>query len=294
MLAAAVLAATLSAAAVVVICVIVAPLEAQQPTFSARRETVRVDVLVTENRRPIRGLQAADFEILDGGVVQQVDFVSFEQLPLAVVLALDGSVSISAAALEHLRAGSRALLDNVRPEDQAALLTFADAISLRTGLSRDVAPVRAALERFAPSPQTLGGTALIDACYTALTVLERDPGRGLVIVFTDGIDTASWLPGARVLEAARRSNAVVYAVSTAQLPRRSFLRDLTEATGGGAIEIATTGDVAAAFVRILDEFRQRYVVGFSPAADGAAGWHPLTVRVKGRRVVVQARAGYAR
>jgi hypothetical protein len=240
-----------------VLCACVLPLSAQQPTFSTRRETVRVDVLVTDRGRPVRGLRAQDFELLDSGVPQQVEFVRDEQLPLAVVLALDGSVSISPEALEHLRDGGRAVLGN---------LTSADS----------------------------GGTALIDACYTAMTVLDRDPGRGLLIVFTDGVDATSFLPAANVLQAARRSNIVVYAVSTAPLPKRSFLRDLSEVTGGGAIEIQSTANVSAAFVRILDEFRQRYVIAFSPADVPGPGWHPLTVRVKARRVDVNARAGYAR
>src|SRR3982750_3594700 len=72
---------------------------AQEPTFSTRREIVRVDALVTDRSRPVRDLRAADFEILDSGVPQQVEFVRFDQLPLALVLALDGSVSISPEAL---------------------------------------------------------------------------------------------------------------------------------------------------------------------------------------------------
>ena len=39
-------------------------------------------------------------------------------------------------------------------------------------------------------------------------------------------------------------------------------------------------------------FRQRYVVSFSPEGVPAAGWHPLQVRVKNRRVSVKARVGY--
>ena len=47
-------------------------------------------------------------------------------------------------------------------------------------------------------------------------------------------------------------------------------------------------------MRILDEFRQRYLVSFSPAGVPADGWHALTVRVKGRTVDVRARTGYRR
>jgi VWFA-related protein len=270
------------------------PTWAQQATFSSRRETVRVDVLVSDRGRPVRDLRASDFEVLDSGVAQAVDLVSFEQLPLAVVMALDGSTSISPEQLETLRDAGRRVVGQLKPDDQAALLTFADAVSLRQRLTGDGTQLVAALDRMRPSTDGNGGTALVDTCFTAMTMLDEAPGRGLLIVFTDGIDTSSWLAADRVLLAARRSNVVVYAVSTGRLPRGSFLRELSEATGGSAIDGQSPAAVSAAFVRILDEFRQRYLVSFSPANVPADGWHPLTVRVKGRTVEVRARAGYGR
>src|SRR5262249_46467784 len=51
---------------------------AQQPNFSTRREAVRVDVLVTDRGQPIAGLGPADFDLLDNGVAQHVDLVSYE------------------------------------------------------------------------------------------------------------------------------------------------------------------------------------------------------------------------
>src|SRR5207249_8999904 len=68
---------------------------AQAPAFSTRIESVRVDVLVTDGGKPVVGLQAADFDIADNGVPQQVDLVSFEQIPLNVVLALDMSDGVA-------------------------------------------------------------------------------------------------------------------------------------------------------------------------------------------------------
>src|SRR5262245_15491343 len=58
---------------------------AAQTTFSSRVEAVRVDVLVTDRGHPLTDLTAASFEVLDNGVPQQVDFASFEQIPLNVV-----------------------------------------------------------------------------------------------------------------------------------------------------------------------------------------------------------------
>jgi hypothetical protein len=57
-------------------------------------------------------------------------------------------------------------------------------------------------------------------------------------------------------------------------------------------EIESTKNLSAVFLEMLDEFRQRYVVGYSPAGVPIDGWHKLTVRVKGRDAAVKARPGY--
>jgi hypothetical protein len=60
-----------------------------QTRILTKVEAVRLDVLVTANGQPVRGLGPADFDVRDNGVPQQVDLVAFEQIPLNVVLALD-------------------------------------------------------------------------------------------------------------------------------------------------------------------------------------------------------------
>jgi hypothetical protein len=67
---------------------------------------------------------------------------------------------------------------------------------------------------------------------------------------------------------------------------------LAELTGGATVEIESTKDLSATFVRILEEFRHRYLVSFSPRGVTEEGWHRLEVRVKNRRVTVKARPGY--
>jgi VWFA-related protein len=285
-----------AAAALMALVVAAPPPGAQQATFSSRRESVRVDVLVTDRGTPVQNLGPGDFELLDAGVPQQIELVSFDQIPIDLVLTLDGSVSISAQRLGDLRQGGLAALAGLRADDQAALLTFTDAVMLHERLTPQVARVRDAIAQMAPPPERSlsSGTALIDASYTAMTLIDGNAGRGLLIAFTDGVDTSSWLPAERVLQAASRSNMVAYGVSTSRLPRGAFLRELSDVTGGSAIEIPSTDNLPATFARILDEFRHRYLISFSPANVPGAGWHPLTVRVKNRRVDVKARAGYVR
>ena len=119
-----------------------------------------------------------------------------------------------------------------------------------------------------------------------------DGGRNLLLVFSDGLDTASWLTPERVLDSAKRSDFVVYGVSSRGPEDSKFLEDLTELTGGTTLKIESTRDLSATFLKILDEFRQRYLISYSPTGVPAGGWHRLDVRVKGRRVTVKSRAGY--
>ena len=64
---------------------------AQQPTFSSRVDAVRVDVLVKDRGQIVRGLGPRDFEVRDEGVLQEVDLVRLEQVPLNVILGFDVS-----------------------------------------------------------------------------------------------------------------------------------------------------------------------------------------------------------
>ena len=272
----------------VVLAIAMASIQAQNPTFSSRVEAVRVDVLVTENGKPVRGLRAADFEILDNGVPQTVDIVNFEQQPLNVVFTFDLSDSIVGERLGNLRDASHAVLGGLTKGDQAALVTFNNAVLVGPGLTADAGLVRAAVDRAEPT----GNTSLIDASFAGMLLAESDVGRGLVIVFSDGLDTSSWLRSKAVLDVAKRSDAVVYGVSAGLARSAEFLGDLTEQTGGRLFKLESTRSLSAVFLEVLDEFRQRYLLSYSPSGVPQQGWHQLTVRVKGRSATVRARPGY--
>ena len=261
----------------------------QGPTFSSRLEVVRVDALVTENGRVVEGLRPGDFEVRDNGVPQQVDFASVAELPLNVVLALDASASLSGARLQHLREGGLGLVEALAADDRAALITFSHVVSLREALTVDKGRISRALHALEPG----GQTSLVDGAYAAMTLAPTDgASRSLVIVFSDGQDTSSWLAPERVIESARHADATIYSVAVRGAQRPQFLHDLTAATGGAVIEIESTRDLRATLTAVLAEFRQRYVIGFSPKGVNPGGWHTLQLRIKGRRAEVKARAGY--
>jgi VWFA-related protein len=261
--------------------------QTQAPVFSTKVEVVRVDVLVTDKGQPILGLTPADFDVLDNGVPQQVEFVSYDQIPLNVVLALDMSDSVAGDRLEHLRAAGTSLLTGLKRNDQAALVTFSNRIALGAALTSDLQPLRDALEEVVGA----GETSLVDGAYAGLTIGESDAGRALLIIFSDGLDTLSWLSPAAVLETAKRSDVVVYGVSVGR-SKAEFLRDLASFSGGRLFELDKTANLSATFLSILEEFRRRYLVSYTPRGVSKDGWHRLEVRIKGKRAAVKARPGY--
>ena len=258
----------------------------QPPAFRSSVEAIRVDVLVSRGGRPVTGLTPADFEIRDDGVVQQVEHAFLEEIPLNVVLALDASSSVAGERARHLKAASRGLLDRLKADDQAALVTFGDAVVVRSPLTRDRSSIREALDAVVP----FGDTSLIDAGHTAMLLGESQPGRALVIVFSDGVEVTSYLAAQAVLDAAKRSDAVVYGVALKSLG--PFLKDLTDASGGELFEIQSSSELDAAFAKVLDQFRHRYLLSYTPRGVKRGGWHRLQVRVRQGGTTVRARPGY--
>lgn len=264
--------------------------QGQTPAFRSGVESVRVDVLVTRGGRPVTNLRPADFDVLDNGVPQRIDYAAFEEIPLNVVFALDASSSVAGRQAELLRRACHGVLAELGRDDQAGLVVFGDSVVVRSRLSRDIAAVGTAVDR----PLPPGLTSLVDAVHTSILLAESEPGRGLVIVFSDGIEVSSYLPADAVLESARRSDAVVYGIALRGVARPGFVRALADASGGGAFEIESPLDVERAFRTVLDEFRHRYLLSYTPAGVERSGWHRLSVRVKQQGASVRARPGYFR
>lgn len=278
--------------------------------FRSRVDAVRVDVLVTEGNTPVAGLTAADFELRDNGVVQQIDALAIEDVPVSVMLVLDTSASVFGDALADLKRAAIAAIEPLDSRDRMALLTFSNALTLRVPWTDRETVVRQAIQ----TTVAAGGTSLWDAVYTALTLRDSEAGRRwLLLLASDGNDTSSWLPSSAVVDRARRTEAVVYTVtvgtpvrSNALLSRsgivlndvsaspQPLLQELTDLTGGQGFRAANATDLPNAFRRVISEFRTRYWLTFAPQNVAADGWHTLEVRLKHKRGSVRARGGYFR
>jgi Ca-activated chloride channel homolog len=281
-----------------------APASAQSQ-FKSRAAAVRVDALVTDGRRPVVGLTARDFELRDNGVTQSITVVDYETLPLNIISVLDVSSSVAGAPLAHLKRAYLAVIDALAQDDRAALITFANQIELHSGLTSD----RARLRALADVVQAGGATSLFDAAFAALALREADEGRTLVLLLSDGRDTSSWLTARKLVQTARRTDVVLYpvtirverpfgttggrpSVERAAGPAERLLDALAEETGGRVVYASDEAALARTFLDVLKEFRQRYVLSYSPSGVSTAGWHEIEVKLRGKSGEVRARRGY--
>jgi VWFA-related protein len=263
--------------------------EREPPRFPIDVERVRVDVFVGRGEDPLAGLAAADFEVRDDGRLQEVRLVSAAETPVHAVLALDVSESVAGPRLDKLRAAAEGFLAQLGPADRATLITFSHELTL----IGDAAGEPAALAGRLSDITSGGSTSLNDAMAAALVLADPDVGRGVVVVFSDGLDMLSWTPDQEVVQLARHAGAVVYAVSPDREGRTDLLEALGGETGGRVFTPRVADDLRDSFLRILNEFRSRYLLEFEPSSS-KPGWHRLDVRVKGRRADVRARRGYSR
>ena len=260
----------------------------QEPMFASRVDTVRVDVSVRQGGRTVEGLAAADFEVLDNGVRQQVDFAALDQMPVNVVLALDMSGSVKGDRLAQLQEAGARLVDMLGPAERAAVVAFTELVAIRSAFTADKTTLLSALQQ----PVEGTDTALTDATHAALVLGGSRTGRPLVIVFSDGADTASFLSSELVLDTARRAGPVAYAVASVRDGPNDFLDNLVRLTGGRRLEVSSFERLSDAFAEILSESRERYLLSYTPMGVPAGGWHEVLVRVPGRRAEVRARPGY--
>jgi VWFA-related protein len=262
-----------------------------QTRITVSTEEVRVDVLVTEKGKPVPGLEAPDFEIFDNGVRQEIEYVKLQdKLSIDSILIFDMSQSVVGERLSDLKTAARGLLADLRKGDRAALITFNHSVSLGSPLTEDLAPIQAALERAKP----FGNSSLIDASYAGLVFADARSELPLIIIFSDGIDTTSWLTGSTVLETAKRIDSVVYCIATRNQKNSTFLKGLAETTGGSLFEVEFTQNLDDIFLKILSDFRKRYLLSYRPSGVPQKGWHKLEVHVKHPDASVRTRPGYTR
>lgn len=265
---------------------------------------------VTVNRGQDRDLDLdrGDFRVLDDGQPQEL--VTFEQgeVPLTAVVLLDASESMQGTRLQKALEGARVFIDGLQGLDQGMVMLFSDHLLRSTPFSSDSQVLGNVLENVAAT----GGTALNDHLYLALKRLETQPGRPVVVLFSDGTDAHSALPMEEVLWKVNRSQALLYwillegegrsggdTISTAwrdgEANKRELelLRKAVNQSGGQIYSIARPDELVGAFRDILAELREQYVLGYYPSnSRGDGSWHKVKVEVRPFGLRVRHRGGY--
>ena len=283
-----------------------APVATQQPTFRATTAVVSVSVSVKRGNNVVANLKAADFTLTDNGVAQTVEAVSIESVPIDVTLFLDTSGSTS-GKLDEMQHDVQTVLQLLRPGDRFRLLTIGDAVSLAV-------PWVPAGTKVPVAIQAVGGISLINDALMFGLVHRPEPGRRhLVVGMTDRRDCGSVVPALLLLDVAGRSDAVMHLVDysgsggdsryrvrgcspQAWARGEEILTQAAERTGGqqhGQSRFFRASSIARAFKSIFDDFRQSYVLRYSPSGVKGAGWHAIAVAVPAaKNATIRARQGY--
>jgi Ca-activated chloride channel family protein len=237
-----------------------------------------------------------DFEVLDNDKPQPIVLFESVAQPITVVVMLDTSGSMT-GTIGLLRQAAEQFLIRLFPGDKAKVGAFNDKIQVSSSFSSD----RDDLVSDVKNLDYGNGTRLYDALLLSLDELKGIEGRRVVLVFTDGDDTASHIGLGPVIDRARADEDMVYSIGlesnyfNGQRMVRSKpdggLKKISDETGGGYFELKKTADLAPTFTRVAQELHSQYVIGFAPPQlDGRV--HRLTVRLKQPGMTARARRSY--
>ena len=248
------------------------PLAAQETTLRVEVKLVSIFVNVTDrNGAIVGGLAREDFAVTEDGRPQQVAvFERQSELPLNLTLAIDTSGSVRKDMAQEAAAARRFAHAILRPQDQMSLLQFATEV-------RELTPFTNKVEQIDRGLSQLRGdwaTALYDAVYLGSQRLGAKQGRKVLILVSDGDDTAKSTTYAQALEEALRNEVMIYSIidvpieasAGRDLGGEHALIALAEQTGGKSFYESEggPGGLDKAFQRVSDDLRTQYLLGYYP------------------------------
>ena len=274
-----------AAIAIVACAALSAAVVGQEPIFRSSTRIVPVITTVIDAKgRFVPGLEQDEFAILDNGKPQDITFFQNETQPFTVVVMLDYSASMT-ANLDRLQAAAEQFVLRMLPEDKGQVGSFSDKIQFSGTFTSNRDNLIFALRDL----QFGNPTRLYDAINESMAMLKGVEGRRVVLVFTDGDDTASRVGMGDVLERAKNEEIMIYSIGleseyfNGQRQVRSRpdrgLRRLSDETGGGYFELKKSDELGPTFTRVAQELHSQYTLGFTPTVlDGRE--HKLAVRMK--------------
>ena len=261
------------------------------PTITVESRLVSIAVnVVDQNGAPVGGLQQDDFEILEDGKLQKVAYFDRQSgAPLSIVLAIDGSESVLRNEALEKQAAKKFVNSLLREQDELDLMDFSDSVREIVSFTNQKKRIDEGLNQL----QRGAETALYDAIYLAsdrLSQTRSDAGRRRVLVLiTDGGDTAKRSRYTQALEQAQRSGTMIYSIIIvpiwADAGRNTggehALVQMSNDTGGKYFYVEDKSDLEPAFARVSDDLRTQYVLGYyAPQRSTETAFRTVKVRMK--------------
>ena len=266
---------------------------------------VMLPVSVTNRRgRLIHDLDATDFQLLEDRIPQVINYFSAdtaESVHVAFLLDLSGSMERS-GRLEAAKEAIRYFVESLGPDDRYGLIGFADEqVSWITEFTGDRTHF---LQRL--MVQTgFGQTALNDAvAATPQLVDDSIQGRKAIVLFSDGVDTASRLGDWDAVQIARKVDVPIYAIGftgvrgeirqdgSTDLKLR-LLGTFARETGGVLYQVYDPDELKEATAEVIDELRFQYLIGYYPTPRQWDGrFRRIDLRTARERYDVRTRNGY--
>ncbi len=289
-------------------------LPAQQPADPVIKvdvDLVNVLASVRDKRGAfIKDLDKSAFSVFEDGKQQEIRYFSREaNLPLTIGLLVDVSGSQQNLIEVEKRAASAFFRQVLRPKDQAFVMSFgmeAELLQDMTGsanlLDKGLNSLRLSVPVggvFTPGTTNapVRGTILFDAVYLAAAEqLKGEAGRKVIVIVSDGVDHGSRIKIQGAVEAAQKSDVIVYSIYYTD-PRYGGsdgdLKKMSSETGGRVFEVNRSRSLQQIFAEIDEEMRSQYAIGYAPPnpqRDG--GFRKVEIRTGNKDHKVAARKGY--
>ncbi len=272
-------------------------------TLKVDVKLVNVYVTVTDaHGGPVAGLKKENFTIQEDGLDQTIAVFNKESaVPLSIALAIDTSLSTRHDLPLEQTSAKRFARTIMRPVDGLSVFGFNEIVSQSSGYTADLHRIDEGIDHV-----RLGAaTALYDAVYLVSRSLDRQKGRKVIVLITDGGDTVSKIDYKEAVRAAEEAEATVYSIIVVPIENSAgretggehALIQLSEDTGGKYYYATSVAQLDDAFRQISDELRTQYLLGYySSQRMSMSQFRRIYVAVSGaedaRSYRVRHRAGY--
>ena len=258
---------------------------AQEATFHVDVKLVNIFVNVTDkNGAIVGGLNQDDFAVFEDDRPQQIAlFERKTDVPLILTLAIDTSGSVRKDLDEEAGAARHFAHDILQPKDRMSVLQFATDVTELTGFTNNLSQIDHAVGGL----RSDFATALYDAIVLGSQSLGKREGRKVLVLVSDGDDTAKSSTYAQALEAALRNEVMIYSLidvpieasAGRDLGGEHALITLSEETGGKYFYVGE-GGLDKAFAKVSDDLRTQYLIGYYPKnQEPGKSFHRVVITV---------------